>query len=126
MGLSKKQANDEVRELELLIDGWKHKARSIRTTMTNDRIYEDAKAAHEKQIAFHTAALAKLIDDRERAPQLLDECANAIARLRKDINRIKHRRDIERVLELQRRVNELQEDMADEVDVDDEECASSH
>lgn len=88
----------DVRELEQEITGLKHLIATTRTTITNDRVYEEARASHLAAIELHQRQLAQLEEARANGPEIIERAKERIDRCRQLINACKNRPDIERLL----------------------------
>jgi hypothetical protein len=118
--LTKTELNAEIKSLEGMISAYKSQIRVTKTNMENDEFFQRSKADHEAKIQWHLARIADLTSSRENGEQIISDAKIKIADLSKRVKLLTHRRDIERLLELQKSINELQEDEeeSDELEVD--------
>lgn len=100
--------NDDAKEIEGRIAALNQVVRTTRTTMTNDRLFNDACEAHRKAIELHTRQLAELERVRSNGPEIIATTEADIARLRKRLRLVKRKAELKKLAALTAKIEELQ------------------
>ena len=118
--MEKKKIQEEIALLEGEVAGYHNLIRVTRSNISNQEFVQRSIADHEAKIQWHQKMIDDLKSSIESGPQIIADAQASLVKLRSRINRLKHKRDIDRVLELQRLMNQLQEG----IDEDGEEPAN--
>jgi predicted nucleic acid-binding Zn-ribbon protein len=107
MHRGKKELNKEVSDLEGMVNGFKNLIRVTRTNMTNQEFVERSLASHRQRIEFHQKMITQLEESLTNGDQIIADAQGSIQKLRRRIGKMKHQRDIERLLDLQRQIDKI-------------------
>jgi chromosome segregation ATPase len=109
MVADKKSVQQEIADLEGTRRGLENQIRVTQTNMTNVEFVERSIAEHRARIEWHQKCIEQLEYGRDNGSQIVADAREKIARINKQVKRLRHRRDVERMLELQRSINEASE-----------------
>lgn len=104
----KKDINDKIHELEGMISAYHNLIRTTRTNIANTEFVDKSIADHKAKIKWHQKMIDQLEHSRDNGDKIIEEAQVSLKNLRKKVNLLKHKRDIEKVVELQRKINELE------------------
>jgi len=108
---NKTERREKLAELESIIKGYRNRIQCVESDMFNDTHYTRKKERLEEQIAKYQAELNTLEYNRSNGDEIIAECRRHIKRLKKQQLKIRRQVDVEKLLELQAKIKELQESL---------------
>jgi hypothetical protein len=113
---------EDIRELESRAAALHNLIRVTRTNVNNQKFVNESILSHEQRIAWHQLMIQQLRDSIDNAPLIIERSQEQLRSIRKRINQLKHKRDVEKLLLIQEQINQLNRSILDE-DTDEEDSA---
>ena len=101
--------SDEIKAVDGRINAYKNQIQVTRTNLTNTEFVERSIKKLEDSIAVMQKQVEALRASIENGPAIIDECKAQIQHLVKKRKLLLHKRDIDKMIELQAQLNRLQE-----------------
>lgn len=109
---SEKELVDRIAELDKLKQAHENRIRTTRTNKSNPAFFDTQIEREMQTIARAKQAVERLIYSRDHADDIIADETSALQRIAREIKILKHQREIDQLLRLQRQIEELSADVS--------------